>query len=135
MGQLTAHLLGEHDDRSSDGGASNAGDGEEFEEPLDVSLSSDDLLLLEKLDVDVVEVSASLDFVVAKSYEGAEGLRVAAFLHEPAWGFRAEVDEAGQRQRRDEGRAELETPSDATRVGDHDVADEAQKDAESGPQL
>lgn len=50
----TTHLLSEHDHSGSDSGSSNSGDGEELHSPSEVGVSSDDLLFLDKLNVNVV---------------------------------------------------------------------------------
>ena len=81
------HLLCDHNDKTSECGASDAGDGEEFDEAGDISGSSEDFKFFGELAMDVVEVAAGLEVRVAEAAEGGEGFVVAAFLEEPSGRF------------------------------------------------
>lgn len=61
-----AHLLGQHDHERGEGGATHAGDGEEFHEARDVVALPNNRRLLDDLSVDVIQVTSSLEVRVSQ---------------------------------------------------------------------
>lgn len=103
----TAHLLGDHDDKRGQRRATETGDGEEFDEPLNICRAVNDLPLDLELRVDVVQISCCLDRVIAKAEKRLHGVLVSVLLHEPTRRLGAEVDQNQQGNRGDESTAQL----------------------------
>jgi len=127
--------LGKHYHPTGNSSTTDSGNGEKLRETPDIRFATDDLLFFEELDVDVVEVTASLDLVVTEASQRSKCLRVSVFLHEPSRRFRAKPDEDAQGQSGNEGGTKLKSPCDSTDIDDSDVSAEAKEDTESRPQL
>lgn len=93
----SAHLLGKHDGEGGEGGAADTGDGEQLAEALSVVGLPNDVVLDLELGADVVNVTSDLDLVESELAHGFPGILVAALLHVPTRGLRAEVDEDEKR--------------------------------------
>lgn len=131
----TAHLLGQHDCEGGQGGAANTRDGKQLDESGQVVALADDGRLLDQLGVDVVEITSSLKRGVAETKQGLVGLAVETLLHVPTRRFGAEVDADDQRNSREEGRSELETPGKLSDVVHGKIGAETEEDTESCPHL
>lgn len=130
----SAHLLGNHDGESGEGGAANTRDGEEFNEALGIVGAGEELMLDFQLRVDVEHIAGNLDRVVAQLDHGFPGFWVAALLHVPARGLGAKIDEQKQGHGGNEGGTEHEAPVDVgAGVEDGKVKSSSQEDAEGCP--
>jgi hypothetical protein len=98
-------LLGNHDGKSGEGRAANAGDGEELDEAFRVCAVAEELDFELELGVNVEDVARDLQRVIAELGHRLPGLSVPVLFHVPAGRLGAEVDEAHQGDGRDEGGA------------------------------
>ena len=88
-GLLTsAHLLGNHDGERSESGATDARNREQLDESGDiVGLLVDQGGFHSELGINVIQVSSCLQFGVAETLQGIEGISISALLDVPARGF------------------------------------------------
>ena len=103
--------------------------------PSEVVVSSHDLLLLLKLNVDVVQVSGRLELGESQSDHRLPRLLVSVLLHEPSGRLGAEENSNCEREGGDEGGSELQSPGDGSGVLNDDVGGESEEDTEGGPEL
>ena len=129
-----AKLLSKHDREGGDGGSSDSRNGEETSSTGPVVVPANDSGLDRNLSMDVVDITSNLDRVVSQQSQGLPRLGIAVLLHEPTGGLRAKVDQAHERDGRDEGRTEHESPVMLV-VEDSQVNNSAEKDTEGGPHL
>ena len=127
-----AKLLSKHDREGGDGGSSDSRNGEETSSTGPVVVPANDSGLDRNLSMDVVDITSNLDRVVSQQSQGLPRLGIAVLLHEPTGGLRAKVDQAHERDGRDEGRTEHESPVMLV-VEDSQVNNSAEKDTESSP--
>lgn len=131
----TAHLLGNHDNESSNVGTANSGNGEELSESSDVVALAHEIPLNVELSADVVHVAGALDGVVSELDHGLPSLGVAVLLHQPTRRLGAEIDEAHERNSGDEWSAEHESPVDIGDAEDGEVEGGSEKDTKGRPHL
>lgn len=131
----TAHLLGNHDDESSDSGAAYSGNGEKLSESSDIVGLGHNMFLNGELGTNVVEIAGNLDVIVSKLGHGLPSISVATLLHVPTRRLGAEVDEDEKRDSGEEGSAKHESPVDSRDVENSQVEGSSQEDTEGGPHL
>lgn len=124
----STHLLGQHDGRGTVVCPPDPGNGEAVPQTLEVTGTLGHLELLLVDNVRVVVVAGADDGVGTELAHGLESLGVPPLLHEPTRRLGAEVDTDGKEEGGDEGRSELETPSDLADVLDDDVGGESEED-------
>lgn len=83
----TAHLLGKHDSKRSEGSAADTRNGEELGEASHVVAWQDEARFHCELCVDVVEIASSLQLSVPETLERLIRLGVSLVLDVPSWGF------------------------------------------------
>lgn len=131
----SAHLLSNHDDKRSEGGAADSWDGEQFDETGKIVALSSDLLLHLDLRIDVVQVAGSLQAGVAQSAERFESTLHITFLDIPTRGLGAEIHANKQWDGRNESRAKLQPPGNITSILDSQIRRETEENPKGGPQL
>jgi hypothetical protein len=131
----SAHLLGNHDGRSTIVSTTDAGHAEAVPETGEVASTCGLLQFLLVDDVRVVEVTGGDDGMSAEARHGAEALGVLVVLHEPTGRLRAEEDADGEDEGGNEGRAQLQAPRHGTGVLDDDVGGETEENADDDPEL
>jgi len=125
-----AHLLGDHHDKDSARGATDARDAKQVDEAGDVVGLADDGRFDGELGVDVVDVAGGLDRVVAQAQQRAHRVAVPVLLDVPARRLWAEVDKQQQGHGGDEGTGELVAPRGHGDAEQHEVGAGAEQDAE-----
>lgn len=76
----TAHLLSNHDCERSQGGPTDSWDSEELDEAGEDVVIADNLVLNLNLGVNVVQITSSLDRILAKNLQRLESLLVSILL-------------------------------------------------------
>lgn len=125
----TAHLLSNHDRRSSVVGAADTRDSEAVPQPLEITRAFRETEFLIVENVRVVVVTCGNDGMGTQPLHRAEAFGDITLLHEPTRRLGAEEDASTQDERRNERRAQLETPGNVTSVFDNDVGGKSQEDA------
>jgi hypothetical protein len=127
------HLLGDHDNKRGQGGSSQAGDGEEFDNSPNIGGTVYDLPLNFELSMDIVEVPSCLDRVMAKAEQRLHCFWVAVLLHVPAGRLGAEEDKNHQGDSWDERASKLQPPRDGACSADDEIRTGPETDAECSP--
>lgn len=103
----TTHLLREHNCRSSVVGSSDSWHSKTIPEARKIACSPGSFLFLFVVDIRIVVISRRNDVMSSKTLHGLEPLGKFVVLHKPSRGLWAKPDTKEQKERGNEGRAEL----------------------------
>jgi len=79
------YLLSDHDSPRGERSATNTGNSKQLNEASEIVTATNDSGFLDKLSMDIVEITGRLEWSVAEAKERAIGLGISSLFHKPSY--------------------------------------------------